>query len=124
MEGPCIAFSMKDPIMAWSHLRAKKKIIVNYGSSYKGKTIHTWDDGERILYRCELCGGYYLLQDSELHCFSGDDDRYYSDYFPVSDPEEAERLNREYDGLQIELGFPGRFLVQDNDSAPHWQENK
>ena len=93
---------------------------MSYGSSSEGKQLHTWDDGERILYRCRKCGGYFLLQDSEFHNFQGDD-RFYSDYFPIFDPQEAERLNREYDGYELEMSFPGRYLVQDNDAPAHWK---
>ena len=119
----CVAFRMADPNKAWKHLRSKPQPLVRYGSSFEGKAIHTWDDGERVLFRCGLCGGYYLLQDSEFHSISGDDDRFYSDYFPVTGYDDAERLNRKYDGLQIELEFPGRYLIQDNASPPSWKGN-
>ena len=112
---------MDDPKEAWYHLQANNDIIVSYGSSFEGKTLHTWDDGERILFQCRDCGVFFLWQDSEFHSFSDDDDRYYSDYFPVEGLEDAQRLNRELDGFEIERRFPGRYLVQDNDSAPHWK---
>ena len=31
-----------------------------------------------------------------------------------------EELNRRWDGWEIEDEFPGRYLVQDNNFAPHW----
>ena len=43
-----------------------------------------------------------------------EDDDYYSDFFPVSSPEEADELNRRYDGYAIERAFPRRYLMKTN----------
>ena len=120
---PCIAFAMRDPKMAYEHLQTGSVPVIQYGSTFDGKPIHTCDDGERTLCRCKLCGGYFLVQDSERRDFSTGNDEYFTDFFPVSGPEDAEMLNRKFDGYQIEFGFPGKYLAQDNTSAPHWTEN-
>ena len=119
MGKPCIAFSMENAMDAWKHLRGNMAIVVNYGDEFEGKTLHTWDAGERVLCRCNLCGGYVLWQDSEFHSFT-DHDSYYTNVFPVSGEEEAEELNRKWDGWEIEDEFPGRYLIQDNNYEPHW----
>lgn len=121
MGKACIAFQMENAVDAWKHLYKKSREVVNYGDRFESNWLHTWDEGERILYHCETCGGYYLLQTSEFH---GRQDAFYSDYFPVTGPEEAEELNRRWDGWQIETEFPGRFLAQDDWHMPHWLEGK
>lgn len=65
--------------------------------------------------KCQRCGGYILLQASEYHSFSDSGDDYYSDWFPVSSPEEAEELNKKYSGFDIEEEFEERYLMRTND---------
>ena len=118
MAKACTAFGMNNAAEAWRHLLGSSGLIINYGDEFEGKYLHTWDDGKRILYRCNQCGGYYLYQASEFHGY--DDDSHYHDFFPVTGPEEAEALNRRWSGADIEDCFPGRYLVQDDRFAPHW----
>ena len=118
MAKACIAFGMDSATEAWHHLLGDRQLVINYGNEFEGKYLHTWDDGERILFRCKECGGYFLYQTSEYH---GRDDSYYHDFFPVTGPEEAESLNRRWNGWQIEDYFPDRYLIQDDNWAPHWK---
>ena len=123
MGKPCIAFSMENARDAWDHIRGNMEIIVNYGDEFEGKFLHTWDAGERKLCRCRLCGGYVLWQNSEFHGTMSDDS-YYTNVFPVSGEEEAEELNRRWDGWEIEDEFPGKYLIQDDNKAPHWSRGE
>ena len=110
---PCAAFAMKDAQAAYEHL-SDYKVAKRYG---KGKTNHwyfTWDDGGRVLGVCPKCRGYVLVQKSECH---GEEDSYYTDYFQVSGPKEAEALNEKYDGWEIEEHFQGRFLIESGGPA-------
>ena len=44
-----------------------------------------------------------------LHTWSDENgDSYYTDYVPVKGSKDAERVNREYDGFQMEQEFPWR----------------
>ncbi len=107
----CICFEMEDAAQALEHMQCER--VQSYGDEAYGHFLYTWDDGERILVRCKRCGGYILIQKSEYHGFS-DDDSYYTDYFPVDSPEEADELNRKYDGFAIETNFPKRYLMRTN----------
>ena len=115
-DKPCIAFEMEDAIEAFRHM--DREIVKKYGAVFEKNILHIWDDGERILYRCRKCGGYILGQFSEFH--GGDDDDYYIDYFPVSGAEEAESINRLYNGETIEEKFPKRWMAADG--VPQWRE--
>ena len=117
MNKSCKAFEMKDPAEAWEHMRLD--IIRDYGDCAYGHFLHTWDDGKRMLARCRNCGGFILIQKSEFHAFTDGDDSYYSDYFPVENEEEADRLNMMFDGFAIEKCFPKRYLCMTN-SCLHW----
>ena len=114
----CIAFDMKSAFDAWDHM--KLETVENYGGRAYGHYLHTWDDGERILARCKNCGGYILIQSSEYHGMEDDD--YYGDYFPVDSPEEADELNRKYDGWEIETEFPYRYLMTQNLCVIYWSK--
>lgn len=115
---PCIGFSMKDPVDAYRHMKLKR--VRDYGDVCGDHYLHTWDDGRRLLMRCRNCGGYVLVQLSEFHGF-GMEDSDYNDYFPVSGPEEAQKINEQYDGYRIEREFPKRWLSVDSPQHPHWQ---
>ncbi|MBQ6389590.1 MAG: hypothetical protein IJH90_08200 [Mogibacterium sp.] len=117
MERACIGFKMKDAAQAYRHM--KLELVEDYGSKAYGNILHTWDDGERYLCRCRSCGGYVLVQSSEYHSFTDGDDSYYKDYFPVDSPEEADELNRRYNGFDIERESGIRFMICDNNN-PHW----
>lgn len=112
MGKACKAFRFSDALAAYEHMRFE--VVEDYGSQAYGHVLYTWDDGERYLARCKNCGGYVLVQNSEFHSFTDSGDSYYSDYFPVGSPEEADELNRKYDGFQIETEFSGRYLMVTN----------
>lgn len=120
---PCTGFEMDDAKEVLRHFEGNLEVVEDYGSSCNGHQLHTWDDGGRVLLRCKACGGYLLRQDSEFHGFESDD-AYYTDYFPVSGPEEAGRLNAELDGWQIERRFGRRYLLQDDLAAPRWSDGR
>ncbi len=107
----CICFDMEDVSQAMEHMECE--YVQSYGDEAYGHLLYTWDDGERILARCKKCGGFILIQKSEYHGFS-DDDSYYTDYFPVDSPEEADELNRKYDGFSIETKLPKKYLMRTN----------
>ena len=115
MEKACIGFKMKDAVEAYKHMELE--LVEEYGGYAYGHYLYTWDEGERHLCRCKKCGGYVLVQNSEFHSMTGNDS-YYRDYFPVGSPEEADELNRKYDGFQIEYDSGIRFLIPN--SRPHW----
>ena len=114
---PCIAFSLKDAKEAMQHMK-EREVIERYGGQCNGHLLHTWDDGESILFKCKNCGGYILVQLSEFHGM--EDAEYYADYFPVSSPNEAMELNQKYDGFEIENNFPSRYLMVEGFGLPHW----
>lgn len=117
MGKACSAFLMDDPIEAYKHIEAGRRVIQNYGPRCGKNLLYTWDDGYRILYQCTQCGGFILGQFSEFHGMEDDD--YYADYFPVKGPEDAERINTEYDGFRIEDEYPEKWLICDS-GKPHW----
>lgn len=57
---PCIAFSLKDAKEAMQHMK-EREVIERYGGQCNGHLLHTWDDGECILFKCKNCGGYILV---------------------------------------------------------------
>ena len=103
MGHPCIGFKEDRAIDAFNHFMGNLERVEDYGDRCEGHFLHTWDDGYRRLLRCRACGGYLLLQSSEFHGFR-DDDSYYSDYFPVSGPEEA----AERRGMTVSEMFVGK----------------
>ena len=109
---PCIAFELADPKEAYDHLNYE--LVEDYGDYAYGHYLHTWDDGHRFLARCRGCGGYILIQCSEYHSFTDAPDGYYTDWFPVKAPEEADMLNQKFDGFAIEREFEGRYLMETN----------
>ena len=119
MGKPCMAFSLEDAAAAYEHM--KPVPVQEYGSSLYGHSLHTWDAGGRFLARCSACGGYILVQESEYHSFSDAPDDDYTDFFPVSSPEEADELNRKYSGSEIETAFPSRYLMRTNGRL-HWSK--
>ena len=121
MNSRCIAFSIKDPKDAWEHMDLE--ILENYGDFAYGHFLHVWDDGKRLLARCRKCGGYVLVQRSEYHSFSDDGDSYYTDWFFLDSREDADRLNRSYDGWSIEREYPERYLCQSNHIL-HWSKEE
>ena len=114
----CEAFAMENAEEAVKHIELER--IEDYGDMAYGHNLHTWDDGHRIFCRCGKCGGYFLMQYSEYHGIGEEKDVYYTDYFPVSTPAEADKLNRLYNGFTIEQKFPGRYLLRDSNRGPNW----
>ena len=99
------------------------KVVADYGREAHGHSLHTWDDGKRVLAKCKNCGGYLLIQYSEYH---GASDDYYTDYFPVSSPVEVNEINQKYDGFALEFEFPRRFLMETNGSlcwSKEWEDD-
>ncbi len=115
----CEAFDLENPMEALEHI--DYEIIEDYGDTAYGHPIHVWDAGKRILGKCKKCGGYLLIQASEYHGESRIN--YYTDYFPVSSPEEADFLNKQYDGFQIEFTSRIRYLLSDGGRAS-WSKEK
>ena len=109
---PCEGLFYSDPKEAYKHI--KYTVVTNYGKYQYGHSLFTWDDGGRVLAKCSRCGGYILIQSSEYHSFTDEPDGYYTDYFPVSSPGEADDLNRRYDGFEIEFEFKERYLMETN----------
>ncbi|MBQ9154753.1 MAG: hypothetical protein IJ130_13205 [Solobacterium sp.] len=118
MTKRCEAFAMQDAVQAWKHIQPE--IIRRYGDDAYGHALHTWDEGGRMLIRCRRCGGLLLVQKSEFHSYM-DDDSYYTDWFPVDNEQDADQLNRMYDGFAIERQFPERFLCM-TDLRVHWSK--
>ena len=117
----CHIFDIIDPDEAWKSMN--NEIVERYGSECNGHYLFTWDDGERMLARCKKCGAYILIQRSEFHSMF-DDDSYYGDYFPVSGPEEARMLNKQYSGWGIEKMFPERYLMRSDGSCSWSKEHE
>ncbi len=117
MRKYCEAYDMENASDAWKHMELYT--VRSYGSHAYGHSLHTWDWGERLLCRCRNCGGYLLVQHSEFHSFTDAGDSYYSDYFFLDGPEEADGLNREFDGFQIENQYRKRYLCNTNGRI-HW----
>ncbi len=117
MGKPCVAFQLESASDALKHLYSNSRITTKYGDHFAGNRLHKWEKGERVLFHCQVCGGYYLLQDSEFYDLDGS---CCSDYFPVTGPEEAEDLNRRWDGWKIEKCFPEKYLFLDEHGSSHW----
>ena len=117
----CHIFEFEDPQDAYDAMDVEN--IEDYGDVQYGHFLHVWDDGKRMLKRCRKCGAYILYQRSEYHGFS-DDDSYYSDWFPVDGPDDADRLNKEFDGWSIEREFQGKWLAKTNGNLRWMNESK
>ena len=120
MAKVCAAFQMNTAYEAWNHLYKRSRVVARYGSTYEGKWLHLWDEGDRTLFQCLSCGGCFLVQRSS---FFGQNNITRIDYFPVTGPDEAESLNHRWDGWQIENSFPERYLSQDEEHGTHWEQD-
>jgi len=107
------------------------EVVEDYGFAFYNPDgsvkhyLYTWDDGHRELLRCKRCGALFLRQSSEYHDMSGGDDCYYTDYYPVSNHEEALAYNEKYNGFTLERSFEGLIIKQDNKSTGitwHWNK--
>ena len=115
----CLAFEMDDLRAAWKHM--KLEVVEDYGDHAYGHYLHCFDDGKRELRRCKTCGGYVLVQKSEFHSFSDGNDDYYTDYYPVEDVQEADEINRNYNGDKIEDAFPSSVkCIRMTNLILHW----
>ena len=108
----CVGFDLPTVQEAFEHFRGQLTVLKDYGDMCNGHCLHTWDDGKRLLCQCSECGGLVLVQQSECHIFDYDD--YYTDYFPVDSPEEAEQLNEKYGGFAIEMEWEGKKIFYTN----------
>ena len=108
----CLGFDLPTAQEAFEHFRGQLTVLKDYGDMCNGHCLHTWDDGKRLLCQCSACGGLVLVQQSECHIFDYDD--YYTDYFPVDSPEEAEQLNEKYGGFAIEMEWDGKKVFYTN----------
>ena len=67
--------------------------------------LYRWDDGKngcRKLVRCRECGSFYLVQCYKLNKFSNNSDILYEDWYAVDNEAQADLLNRNYTGVQLE----------------------
>ena len=67
--------------------------------------LYRWDDGKngyRKLVRCKECGNFYLIQCYKLNKFSDSSDTLYEDWYAVDSEEQADLLNKNYTGVQLE----------------------
>ena len=90
MDKPCITFEMNDADEAYDHL-LWYELITDYKGFAFDNCMYAEDDGWRRLYRCKSCGGMYMVQHSEGHFMSHDDEEY-DDYFPIGSIEEVESI--------------------------------
>lgn len=107
---------MKNRILNMEAEKAAKtlrisKAVRKYGDYGFGHSFHIWDSGYRNLI-CAGNGELFLHQCSEYHGWEDDD--CYDDWFPVESEEQAEELNRRYDGFELEREFPGKWLAGTN----------
>lgn len=109
----CIAFEMEDAKKALNHIKENWEEIEEYDNHKYGHPLYVWDSGCRVLGRCKSCNKLILYQCSEFHGQDGNDS-YYDDYFPVSSAEEAEELNKKYDGFEIESNLDKKWLCITN----------
>jgi len=117
----CCIFSENSPEAAMKKLHWAK--VEEYGSFAHGHSLHTWDSGERFLARCSSCEKLLLIQDSEYSDpFTWKDDDY-RDIYPVKSVEEAEEINKQYDGFSLERELARRALFIWN-GKPLWHEKR
>ena len=70
--------------------------------------LYRWDDGKdgyRKLVRCKSCGAYFLVQCYRLNKFTGKSSEIYEDWYKVKNEMQADSMNRQYTGLQLELKY-------------------
>ena len=106
MDKHCEGFDLGTVREAYEHFRGHLVLVKDYGDVCNGHCLHAWDDGWRRLYRCTVCGGLVLVQQSEFHGYEHDD--YYTDYFPVDSEDEAQQLNEKYGGFDLEMSWKGK----------------
>ncbi|MBR5071255.1 MAG: hypothetical protein IKX27_05085 [Oscillospiraceae bacterium] len=121
MSERCHIFDMPDAEEACSQLDLEE--VEDYGEEKYGHFLHVWDQGSRKLMRCRRCGAYVLVQRSVFLSFVNAPNSEYTDWFPVSGPEQADSLNRTYDGHQLERCFEGRYLRSTN-GVPYWSDEE
>ncbi len=106
--GKCVICDIQNPNEAYEHMMLQP--VKEYGKFAYGHPLFCWDSGERTLCKCEKCGGYVLIQESEYH--GTEDDDYYTDYIPVNDSQEAEEINRQFSGFDLEYNSEIKYLAK------------
>jgi hypothetical protein len=89
----------------------------NLDGTYK-HSLHSGDEGGRMLIRCKKCGALFLRQyskyDSESEGIPGPNG-HYTCFFPVKNREEALDYNERYDKISIKYDYQGIWLAEIND---------
>lgn len=87
------------------------EIIKEYDPQPKNKDgavrwyLFWWDDGKkgvRRLVRCKCCDTFYLVQAYHLHKFSEYKNTLFEDWYLVDGEKQADYLNRNYTGIELE----------------------
>lgn len=113
----CKAFTMESPSEAVVHIKNNCDRVADYGDMAYGHILHTWDDGNRTLRYCRECKAYIFTQNSEYH---GPEDGYYTDIYAVESPEEAEELNKKYNGWDLETDYKSKYPQLSYTSGHGW----
>ena len=109
----CIGFDRPTQREAYRHFAGQLILLKDYGDMCNGHCLHSWDDGWRRLYRCAGCGGLVLMQRSYFNNYDDADERYDS-YFPIDSEEEAQQLNEQVSGYDLEMGWRWRMVALKN----------
>lgn len=106
---PCKGFDLPTAEEAHEHFWDKLTELIDYEDYCNGHRLSTgFEKGKRILCRCSECGGLILVQKNVTFDYISNPD--YDDFFPVRSHWEADQLNNNYDGNQIELEWKGKWL--------------
>lgn len=121
----CCIFSHTNASIAIIHfeyelIKNLGKSVYNNDGSFKHYN-YVWDDGGRKVIRCKNCGAIFLYQWSEFHNNYGGQDSYYDNFFLVKNLVEAEFLNKNYSGFELETNHKGLKLWNSKD-VWHWNK--
>jgi hypothetical protein len=99
--------------MSMERIKEYGKVYLNADGSIR-HWLYTWDNGWRVLQRCQECGALFLVQFSEFHDYvqGHDNDSYYTDWFQVDDESSAELINATWDGFAIESRYDGPAIFE------------
>lgn len=76
--------------------------------------LFRWDDGKdgyRKLVKCKNCGAYFLVQCFKLNKFADSSGEMHEEWYAVDNEHHADRLNREYTGVELEKAVKKIELV-------------